>query len=850
MNKEKKLDEAIAQMRAEEPREETVQDAGRRVFRKVFDAAYRSDAVGRIEGCGDFEALIPAYLEHSLTPARTALFEDHVHACVACRRALNEARGIQPRVLPPKNANRKPGTSPWLKWGLAAALAAGVALGVTGALNGLLPGQHAVRARVVSVQGVLYQIDRLGSHLVAAGSLIRNADELRTAKGSRAIFQLLDGAKVEMGERSDVSVSGRLSGISLEVERGRVIVDHQAAGEKPLLLAVGDVRVPVKRNTVLAADRGMKGTRVSLAAGSTEIEQGGRTMPLSAGEQFAGYRLQNASYVRKASLENEFAWSSNAPQYRALLDELKSVQKDIRAIPSPGLRYATNLAQHLPVNTVIYAAIPNLGGTIQQARQIFEQHLSESAVLREWWQQQPAARSGELDRALNQLSAISAYLGNEIVFAVTSNAPHQFNAPLLIAQLEKPGLEDYVKQINPAAANNLALYTNGQIVVASPDKSAVERMKSTLVQPNASGFAQTPFFQRISQSYGIGAEYLLAVDMEQMVANSVHSSREIPPGFDNAQYLLLERRDTAQSNVETRATLSFAGSRQGIASWLGAPGPMGSLDFVSPDAFVAASIVMKNPLTIMQELISYAGRKDGNGADQVTQLEQHLGVKLTDDVAALFGGDATFAIDGELLPVPSWKVAVEVYNPEQLNTTVQTIVDHFNQQFAAEKGKLLWGQEQVNGRTFYTLRNEKASALTVYYTFVDGFLLAGPEEQLLLQAIQNRENGYTLANSQQFKDQLPSDNYLNCSALLWHNPGKNVQDALKKLGSAQGPGSFLQILASSGPGLICVYGEPDRIVAATKTDFLGFNLSTLAGLGLGKPLPEIIDSRQSAASKI
>ncbi len=48
--------------------------------------------------------------------------------------------------------------------------------------------------------------------LIPAGYEIRNGDEVRTAKGSTAVVRLLDGSLVEMGERSDLSVSRAMEG--------------------------------------------------------------------------------------------------------------------------------------------------------------------------------------------------------------------------------------------------------------------------------------------------------------------------------------------------------------------------------------------------------------------------------------------------------------------------------------------------------------------------------------------------------------------------------------------------------------------------------------------------------------
>lgn len=87
---------------------------------------------------------------------------------------------------------------------------------------------------------------------------------------------------------------------------------------------------------------------------------------------------------------------------------------------------------------------------------------------------------------------------------------------------------------------------------------------------------------------------------EQMVPKSVLDSKErVPPGFNNVQCLVLERRD-AGNGAETRAVLSFKGAREGVVSWLAAPGPIGSLNFGSPDATIAVSLAMKDPRLIME----------------------------------------------------------------------------------------------------------------------------------------------------------------------------------------------------------------------------------------------------------
>ncbi len=855
---QRELDQALAAMREEHADDKMVRDAAGRVFRTLFNSSYLPDSVDRIRGCSDFQALIPAYLGGGLTPARALLVRDHTLQCVACRRVLEQAQGREPEVIHAAGAAAavRPGKRiPVMAWAMAATLVVGIAVGLISARYGLLPGQNTLRATVSSVEGTLYRVSDVGSALIKAGAAIRNADEIRTASGSRAILRLIGGAEVEIGERSDVSVSRGWQGTTINLEQGRVIVQALQPQAGRVYVSGGGVLVPVN-NTVVAIDRGTKGARVAVAKGSASVEAGQNRFPLTAGQQMATNGLESVP------IASEFAWSRNADTYVALLGELSTLQKQLENIPSPGLRYSSNLAKYVPENAVLYAAIPNLGGTITEAKRIFDERLAESDVLRNWWGQRAASHSADFDRMIAQISSVSKYLGDEIVVSM-ARAGGNFGEPVLLADVRYPGLADYLQQNLPEpagvqvirAVSDLPKGTTGRlfvsvasnVVVASVDPAEMRRTLLLMQNAAPETFTKTPFYAKIAKSYAAGAGYLFAVDLEQIIGRSVKDSKEQGlPGVDNAQYLVLERRDTG-SATDTRASLSFSSARQGIASWLGAPGPMGSLDFVSPDASVAVSLVMKSPRRIIEEMMAFVTQNDAGASRGLNEFESRAGVNLLDDIAAPFGNDATFAIDGPLLPIPSWKLIAEVNDPGRLQQTVTTLADRFNDDPANADAKLHSGSEQINSRTFYWLRSDKAPGLSAYYTFVDGYLLVSASEANLVQAIQNRTTGYTLASSAKFRSEVPADGYTNFSGVIYINPGSSLGSLGQQLKSSGGLSPEQQkalstLLANGGPGLICVYGEPDRIVAATRGSFLGFNLGTLAGIQQGRPLFPLIAS--------
>jgi hypothetical protein len=133
----------------------------------------------------------------------------------------------------------------------------------------------------------------------------------------------------------------------------------------------------------------------------------------------------------------------------------------------------------------------------------------------------------------------------------------------------------------------------------------------------------------------------------------------------------------------------------------------------------------------------------------------------------------------------------------------------------------------------------------VDYTFVDSYLVAAPDIATISRAIQSRDAGFSLAHSSSFQAMLPNDGYTNFSAIFYHNIGPVVgplADQLKSTGAltAQQQQSIDALKANSAPGLIYAYGERDRIVVASNTGFMGFDLGTLLTMGHNGPfLPQM-----------
>ena len=846
---QRELDEALAKVRNDQPSDEVVKTAAGRVFRSLFDSNFIAAApTGKIRNCADVRALIPSYLNQTLAAPRALLLEDHILTCIDCRHALQEARNGAPAVRPiPINRPRRRSV-PMLAWAAAAALLVGIGLGITGHF----PGQTVVVATVASMQGSLYKVTDIGVSLVEAGAILNNTDELRTAKGSHAILRLAGGGFVEIAERSEVSLSNSWRGTSLNLQRGQMIVDTHGQTQKTVYVNNGEMTIPVSSG-IVAVDHGTKEPRVAVAKGTFQVSFGNLTKTATAGQLYGGE-------LRQVNLpaSSEFAWSQNSVEYDELLSQLSGFQKDLQSIPSPEVRYSSNLAQYLPADTFLYAAVPNVGGTITQAKKLFDARLAESQALRDWWQQKTVAKNGEFDRMIDQISSISSYLGNEIVISVGGTAAGAEAGPVILAEIKQPGLAEYLQANLPAnapleivsaafpasaGANKLFIQLDNNILVATPSAVQLKRVEDVVQKVSAANFTTTPFFARVGKVYQNGASYFLAANLEQIAAKSVPNSKAgLPVGLDNVQYLVLERK----GDGEMRASVSFDGARQGVASWLAAPGPAGSLNFVSRDANFATTIVMKSPQVMMKELLGFAAGSNPNFTQELDEFQAKAGVNLVNDVAAPLGNDMTFAMEGPLSPV----LAVEVFDPARLQQTLTAFIAKLNQQpgVANKIGQLTLSSTPVNGITFFSISSSKSPGLAAIYTFVDGYLLASSSQSNVLMAIQNKQVGQTLANSDSFRAKLPADGYSNFSAMVYSNLS-SLGGLAKQFGSSDKQKALSGLIANSGPSLIVVYGEADRITAATRGSFLGFDLGTLVGLQQGKSLHTMIASAPVSIQK-
>ncbi len=880
------LDEAIGQVAEEAIDPRQVEAAAARVWARLqaegaasAPAATAAPApptppvTGSLHGCEDFRSLIPAYLRGELSPARALLVEDHTRSCVPCRRALKETReGHTVKARPAARQSWARDRRVWMP--LAAMLAIVLGFGLMVVIQEMLAGGSQM-ARIESVEGTLYRVAGDSSAPIKVGEMLDEHEGVRTAKGSTALVRMADGSLIEMGERAGFALDASRKGNTIQLERGKIIVQAAKQRDRHLYVATRDAMVSVV-GTIFSVNSGTKGSRVSVIEGEVHVEQGERESVLHPGNQVTTH-----ASVETVPMREEVAWSRNAKQYEALLAELAALGQEIDSrVERPGLRYSTRLLDLAPEGTTIWIALPNLSKSLTETQRILDQKIAESPSLAQWWSEMLRSTGNEqkFHDMIEKLGALGANLGDEVAVAMNSSEDGngKGHAPVLLAEVTNEaafratveqelaghGGKHPIRFIDDpatAGANDDALlvWLHDGLMVASP--SAEEIRKIAAGGNNA--FTSGSFYGRIAQDYRDGAGWLFAADLGTLVregqADESSESQQTAErmGILDVEHFIIDRREIG-GKAETRAALTFTQTRRGVASWVAAPAPMGSLSFFSPDANLAAAFVVKNPVTILDEMLAM----NPEFARELAEAQSEHGFDVRNDLAAPFGGEVAIALDGPVLPSPSWKMVAEVYDPARLQQTLEKAVAHVNAEIR-KQGKAGAGvtltSEQAGGRTFYAIEGTDPK-VGLHYVFEDGYMVAGPSRALLERAIQLRDSGVTLATTAKFRDLLGPDGQVNVSALVYQNLAPLAKSASKLIpeGGAKGdskgrgpqgaPAKLTAWLAAQGPTLYYAYAEPDRIVfAGSNQNPLGLNLGTLAGMG---GLAGLMDQAHDAAA--
>jgi hypothetical protein len=837
-----------------------------------------------IHGCDDFQSLMPAYLDGKLSTARKLLLEDHSNECIPCRQELKAQRtyaAAKSATFVSPQSKRRVGREPlrantqrWssrniARWSVAAALMIGVGLAGMFMYERLDLSGRTLAATVENANGAVYVVSDAESRQLAAGEQLQKGERVRTAKDSNALLRLADGSTVEMRERSEFAVTENMRGVTIRLDRGDVIVEAAKQHNGRLYVQTPDSLVSVK-GTIFAVESGTKGSRVSVVEGEVKVNHAGKDETLLPGDQ-----TTTSPTLDKTPVQQNVAWSRNATRYAGLVSELTKLRREVnQKVARPGVRTSSRFLDLVPENTVFFAALPNLSETLAQSQRIMQERIKQNPALAEW-------RKGNQNgfgidaQMMARIQEFGSQLGDEIVVTAEMDAKGEPNGILVLGEVKnaasfRTSIEGQLAGIakeagdlpnvriidDPMTANvsakpvaagdkkgkdELFVWVNNDIFAASPQIESLRGFATRLRAPGTNRFVNSAFHQRITDVYRDGAGLLVAADLEKIVKQAAvktgtpeeqrHVAGLKQLGIMNLRHFVVEQKETNGKTL-SRAALTFNEANRGIPSWLAAPGPMGALDFISPNANVVTAFVVREPALLVDDLLAFLETVQPDVRAQMEEIERTQGFSLRNDFAAPLGGEFAFAIDGPILPTPSWKVILEVYDQAKLQNTFERAVEKLNQFSVVHgKGKLNIETSTAAGRTYYAIKSSNAG-LEVHYTYANGYLIAAQSRALLEQAITNREAGNTLVRSSRFMSALPQDGNANFSAVLYHDLAPLMGPLAERLKNSAEGQKLASIDANAPPTLAYAYAQGDRITLAANTEGGAFGLSPASLIGL------------------
>jgi type IV pilus assembly protein PilA len=573
----------------------------------------------------------------------------------------------------------------------------------------------------------------------------------------------------------------------------------------------------------------------------------------------AAAHAQNTKHPAAPPLP-EMPWRQDLNNYPGLPAEFAQLFEKLKQnVQFPAARNESHLLPLLPQLTLSIFAIPNYGDTLSQAVKTFRRELQDSSVLRDWWAHGQMAKNGpELLDSLDKLSELHQYLGNEIVVSAAMNGKEP--AFLLVSEVRKPGLKEFLQTAanEHAGKSDISLrIVNAQELATAKDKPGPQSVTVLLrpdfviagsdlatlrsfndhLESSDRSFVSSPFGQRVVKEYRNNVTLLGAADLQKILAQSSPATKQSAAlqksGFADVQYLTWEHATPHGTGV-SQMELSFTRPRQGPAAWLAKPVNLGSLNFVSPKAVMAATIVLSNPSQIFDDVKNISGPGGAKSYAAIPGVEQAMGLKLKDDFLDLLRGEVTIELDSVTPPQPIWKAMLAANDTKHLEQTLATLLLHAP--FHTEK-------VDKSGVTYYTMRIPSGKTTTnVALSFVDGYMLLGSSREAVAEAVQIHRSGESLAKSKTFLASLPAGHSLEASALLYQD-----SFAMTALRLRAAMPDLAEILTQNSreaiPTTICLYGDDAAIREASSSS--GVDLGSVL-VAAAIAIPNLLRSKIAA----
>jgi hypothetical protein len=635
------------------------------------------------------------------------------------------------------------------------------------------------------------------------------------------VLRLADGSTVDVNERTELFVTAAWSGQAIHLQRGDIIVKAAKQRRGRLRVLTRDSIASVK-GTVFAVSAGMGGSVVSVVEGSVAVNQPGRDVVLSPGEQAASIPALASSVAAAVS------WSPEAESYLELLGSLAKIERELANFPAE-LRTSSTLLSYLPADAVVYGTVPNLGTTISRALALAEEQSAENATFGAWWNSETGR---ELKQIVDRVQSVNPLLGDEIVFSasIPGGAGIGEPVPMVMARVQPGKRAELATALEGlfAEADEAAHYSvSDDLMVVADSPADLAWALAHLGQG-----AGSPFAAAIGERYRRGVGWLVGIDAPQIV--TMASGDDAPPielaGMIGMKYIFVEQRAPAGAE-ENEITFAFQGSRTGMGAWLADAGSGGAAEYLPADALLAGYVSTREPLQLFEDFTAQITRSEPDFERGLATLDEKLGAGFIQNLTAALGTEAALALTGFSTSGPTWVMTSVANNPAVIDASLQKLVETFNAELGPDEQdkRIVLEQESAGGRTWSTMK-PGGLPLGVTWTYDRGYMVMASDRGSAERAIATRNGGFPLVWSPEFLGQLPASAGLHPSAFAW----LNAKGALGILSVLSPNPALSELVAGRDPVLVVFDATPEQIHAASRTRISGLIMDVMLIERLGR----------------
>ena len=208
---------------------------------------------------------------------------------------------------------------------------------------------------------------------------------------------------------------------------------------------------------------------------------------------------------------------------------------------------------------------------------------------------------------------------------------------------------------------------------------------------------------------------MLNQDQQKFSASHPTSRAFEESGLEDVRYLIAEHRE---GNGAPENHLNVHLQESGSAWLRRRAWPHGSLEFVSSNASLVAVALSKDPRKIADDLVSMATDEGGRSNTPSDHADAEFQTTIHDELMANLGNEFLLALDGPVLPTPSWKGVIEVRDPDRIEAALEHLASLVDSQDQS-KSRHHIGIEPTNsnGQRFYAIRDLSTRAVVAQYTF-------------------------------------------------------------------------------------------------------------------------------------